>query len=29
MVECGSTVNTLGRQNQVDFTLVTFIAADR
>ena len=28
-IECGSTVNTLGRQKQVDFTLVTFIAADR
>ena len=28
-LECGSTVNTLGRQKQVDFTLVTFIAADR
>ncbi len=26
-IECGSTVNTLGRQKQVDFTLVTFIAA--
>ena len=28
-IECGSTVNTLGRQKQVDFTLVTFVAADR
>jgi glutamate/aspartate transport system substrate-binding protein len=28
-LECGSTVNTLGRQKQVDFTLVTFVAADR
>ena len=28
-IECGSTVNTLGRQKQVDFTLITFIAADR
>jgi glutamate/aspartate transport system substrate-binding protein len=28
-LECGSTVNTLARQRQVDFTLVPFIAADR
>lgn len=28
-LECGSTVNTLARQKQVDFTYVTFIAADQ
>jgi glutamate/aspartate transport system substrate-binding protein len=28
-LECGSTVNTLARQKQVDFTLIPFIAADR
>jgi glutamate/aspartate transport system substrate-binding protein len=28
-IECGSTVNTLARQKQVDFTYVTFIAADQ
>jgi glutamate/aspartate transport system substrate-binding protein len=28
-IECGSTVNTLARQKQVDFTYITFIAADQ